>query len=192
MHRQLLAFTIFCTADKVVTDEKKTSKPDALLQLIVFRLGEEEYGIRIEQVKEVTITPEVARMPKTPAFVKGIANLRGDIIAIIDLEERFALRSKGQEIPTVSYTLAIEAKDYTIGIVVREVPQPLTIPVSAIEKAPELIQDINIHDKYIEGIARVESRIIIVLDMLKLLTPSEIMQLQPKGESSSSTARTKA
>jgi purine-binding chemotaxis protein CheW len=160
--------------------EKKVVKQDKLIQLIVFRLGDEEYGIRIEQVKEVTVTPEIARMPKTPSFVKGIANLRGDIIAIIDLEERFKLRKVG-DVPTgVSYTLAVEAKDYTIGIVVREVPQPLSIPVSIIEKAPEFIQDINIHDKYIEGIAKVDERIIIVLDMLKLLTPEEIMQLQPK------------
>ncbi|MDF7811192.1 chemotaxis protein CheW [Hymenobacter sp. YC55] len=164
--------------DAEQNSDKKTLKPDAIIQLIVFRLGDEEYGLRIEQVKEVTITPEVARMPKTPPFIKGIANLRGDIIAIVDLEERFGLRPAGQELPATSYTLAIEAKDYTIGIVVREVPQPLSIPVSIIEKAPEFIQDININDKYIEGIAKVDGRIIIVLDMLKLLTPSEIMQLQ--------------
>ncbi|UOG76840.1 chemotaxis protein CheW [Hymenobacter tibetensis] len=165
-------------ADAEQPNDKKSTKPDAIIQLIVFRLGEEEYGLRIEQVKEVTVTPEVARMPKTPPFIKGIANLRGDIIAIVDLEERFGLRPAGQELPTTSYTLAIEAKDYTIGIVVREVPQPLSIPISIIEKAPEFIQDININDKYIEGIAKVDGRIIIVLDMLKLLTPSEIMQLQ--------------
>lgn len=159
------------------TSDKKALKPEAIIQLIVFRLGEEEYGLRIEQVKEVTVTPEVAKMPKTPSFVKGIANLRGDIIAIVDLEERFGLRSTKEPLPTSSYTLAIEAKDYTIGVVVREVPQPLSIPISIIEKAPEFIQDININDKYIEGIAKVDGRIIIVLDMLKLLTPSEIMQL---------------
>jgi purine-binding chemotaxis protein CheW len=165
-------------ADAEPTSEKK--KPDAIIQLIVFRLGEEEYGLRIEQVKEVTLTPEIARMPKTPPFVKGIANLRGDIIAIIDLEERFQLRPAGQELPAYSYTLAIEAKDYIIGIVVREVPQPLSIPASLIEKAPEFIQDLNINDKYIEGIVKVDGRVIIVLDMLKLLTPAEIMQLQPR------------
>ncbi|TGE04054.1 chemotaxis protein CheW [Hymenobacter fodinae] len=170
----------------------KNAKQEAVIQLIVFRLGEEEYGIRIEQVKEVTITPEIARMPKTPSFVKGIANLRGDIITIIDLEERFQLRPAGEELVGISYTLAIEAKDYTIGIMVREVPQPLSIPVSIIEKAPEFIQDINIHDKYIEGIAKINGRIVVVLDMLKLLTPAEIMQIQPKAESSAAATRTKA
>jgi purine-binding chemotaxis protein CheW len=170
----------------------KNAKQEAVIQLIVFRLGDEEYGIRIEQVKEVTITPEIARMPKTPSFVKGIANLRGDIITIIDLEERFQLRTEGEDLTGTTYTLAIEAKDYTIGIMVREVPQPLSIPVSIIEKAPEFIQDINIHDKYIEGIAKINGRIVVVLDMLKLLTPAEIMQLQPKAESSAAAARTKA
>lgn len=164
-------------ADAENPTDKKTAKPDAIVQLIVFRLGEEEYGLHIEQVKEVTLTPDVARMPKTPPFVKGIANLRGDIIAIIDLEERFQLRPAGEALPASTYTLAIEAKDYTIGIVVREVPQPLSVPASIIEKAPEFIQDLNINDKYIEGIAKIDGRIIIVLDMLKLLTPAEIMQL---------------
>jgi purine-binding chemotaxis protein CheW len=171
--------------------ERKPIVQEALVQLIVFRLGTEEYGVRIEQVKEVTITPDIARMPKTPAFVKGIANLRGDIIAIIDLEERFGLRrGKGDLSTGLTYTLAIEAHDYTIGIVVREVPQPLSLPVSAIERAPEFLQDSNIQEKYIEGIARFDNRIIIVLDMMKLLTPSEIMQLNPRAESSTARSRT--
>ena len=173
-------------------ESDKVVKQDPIIQLIVFRLGEEEYGIRIEQVKEVTITPDIARMPKTPAFVKGIANLRGDIIAVIDLEERFNLRAADQTMPTLSYTMAIEAKEYTIGIVVREVPQPLSIPQSVIENAPEFIQDVNIHDKYIEGIAKIGSRIIVVLDMLKLLTPAEIMQLQTNATSSAARSRTKS
>ncbi|MFD2784080.1 chemotaxis protein CheW [Hymenobacter rubripertinctus] len=173
-------------------ESEKIAKQDPIIQLIVFRLGQEEYGIRIEQVKEVTITPDIARMPKTPAFVKGIANLRGDIIAVIDLEERFNLRAADQPMPAVSYTMAIEAKEYTIGIMVREVPQPLSIAQSVIEKAPEFIQDVNIHDKYIEGIAKIGPRIIVVLDMLKLLTPTEIMQLQTKATSSAADSRTKS
>ncbi|OGX87713.1 hypothetical protein BEN47_00690 [Hymenobacter lapidarius] len=78
------------------------AKAAELVQLIVFRLGDEDYGIRIEQVKEVTVTPEVARMPKTPPFIKGIANLRGDIIAIIDLEERFRLRPAAGPCPNAA------------------------------------------------------------------------------------------
>ena len=153
--------------------------PEAVVQLIVFRLGDEDYGIRIEQVKEVTITPEVVRMPKTPPFIKGITNLRGDIIAVVDLEERFQLRPAGRPVPEFSYTLAVEAPDYTLGLIVREVPRPVTIPVSAIEPAPEFVQDSGQREKYLEGIAKLpgDEGVIIVLDMLKLLSPSEIMRL---------------
>jgi len=158
--------------------------PEAVVQLIVFRLGDEDYGIRIEQVKEVTVTPEVVKMPKTPPFIKGIANLRGDIIAIVDLEERFQLRPAGRPVPDSSYTLAVEAADYTLGLMVREVPRPLTIPVSLIEPAPEFVQDSGQRDKYLEGIAKLPNSegVIIVLDMAKLLTPSEIMRLPGRAE----------
>jgi purine-binding chemotaxis protein CheW len=169
--------------------EVKSSKPEQaapaeLVQLIVFRLGDEDYGIRIEQVKEVTVTPEVARMPKTPPFIKGVANLRGDIIAILDLEERFRLRPAGRELPDHSYTVAVEAADYTLGLVVREVPRPFTLPLSQIEAAPEFVQDTSQREKYLEGIAKLpDGSIIIVLDMRKLLTPSEVMRLPTKSAS---------
>lgn len=158
--------------------------PEAVVQLIVFRLGDEDYGIRIEQVKEVTVTPEVVKMPKTPPFIKGIANLRGDIIAIVDLEERFQLRPAGRPMPDFSYTLAVEAADYTLGLMVREVPRPVTVPVSLIEPAPEFVQDTGQRDKYLEGIAKLPDSegVIIVLDMAKLLTPSEIMRLPGRPE----------
>ncbi|WP_216725975.1 chemotaxis protein CheW [Hymenobacter siberiensis] len=161
------------------------AKPAELVQLIVFRLGDEDYGIRIEQVKEVTVTPDVARMPKTPPFIKGIANLRGDIIAILDLEERFRLRPAGRPIPERSYTIAVEAADYVLGLMVREVPRPFTMPLSQIEPVPEFVQDSSTRDKYLEGIAKLpEGGVIIVLDMRKLLTPSEVMRLPGKTASS--------
>lgn len=168
--------------------------PEALVQLIVFRLGTEEYGIRIEQVKEVTVTPEVARMPKTPPFIKGIANLRGDIIAILDLEERFQLAPAGRPLPAHSYTVAVEAADYVLGLLVREVPRPLTMPYSQIEPAPEFVQDTAQRDKYLEGIAKLpDGSVIIVLDMRKLLTPAEVMRLPGTVNGpSGSTSRTRA
>ena len=152
--------------------------PEAMVQLIVFQLAGEDYGIRIEQVREVTVTPEVARMPKTPAFIKGIVNLRGDIIAIIDLEERFGLVPAGRALPERSYTVAVEAADYTIGLAVREVPRPLRIPAAAIEAAPEFLQDSGQRERYLEGIAKLpDNSVIIVLDMRKLLTATEILRL---------------
>lgn len=163
--------------------EKREINREASVHLIVFKLGSEEYGIRIEQVKEVTLTPEIARMPKTPPFIKGIANIRGDIIAVMDLEERFNIapaitNSENADKNRNSYTLVLEAKDYTIGLMVREVPQSLTLPVSRMEKTPSFIQDLNINDNYIEGIGKLGSRLIIVLDFHKILSFEEVEQLK--------------
>jgi purine-binding chemotaxis protein CheW len=158
----------------------KGNSGEETIHLIAFKLGSEEYGIKIEQVKEVTITPSITRMPRTPDFVRGVANIRGDIIAIMDLEERFGIRpvpvSEGLN-PNVTYTLVVEAKDYRIGIVVREVPQSLNLTVSKIDKTPAFLQDINVQENYIEGIAKIDNRLIIVLDMLKILTHDEIKEL---------------
>ena len=166
-------------------EEKESGKRDLVVEpvvhLIVFKLGTEEYGIRIEQVKEVTLTPEITRMPKTPSFIKGVANIRGDIIAIMDLEERFKI-TPVQEAdpfkPKSTYTLVLEAKEYTIGLIVRDMPQSLAIPVSRIDKTPSFIQDVNINDNFIDGIGKHEGRLIIVLDILKILTNEEVQQLK--------------
>ena len=159
--------------------EKQDQVVEATMHLIIFRLGKEEYGIRIDQVKEVTLTPKIARMPKTPPFIKGVSNIRGDIIAIMDLEERFNISvSTPEELSGKTYTLVTEAKDYTLGITVREMPQSLTLPVSRIDRTPSLLQDININQHYIEGIAKFEGRLIILLDIYKILTQTEVAELQ--------------
>ncbi|MBB6610429.1 purine-binding chemotaxis protein CheW [Pontibacter sp. Tf4] len=164
------------TNGKEEADKGKVNEP--LLHLIVFKLGAEYYGIKIEQVKEVTVTPAITRMPRTPDFVKGVANIRGDIIAIMDLEERFRIRPEPAESENgVTYTLVIEAKEYSIGVVVREVPQSLNLTVSKLDKTPSFLQDIAVQENYIEGIAKVDNRLIIVLDMYKILSGDEIRQL---------------
>jgi len=75
-----------------MSDIKQNSESIAharTLQIVVFKLGQEEYGLHIDQIKEVVITPKITRMPQTPAFVKGVANIRGNVIAMLDLEEKF-------------------------------------------------------------------------------------------------------
>jgi purine-binding chemotaxis protein CheW len=156
----------------------KVTANEPLLHLIVFKLGVEYYGIKIEQVKEVTVTPSITHMPRTPDFVKGVANIRGDIIAIMDLEERFGIRPDHSNTDSnVTYTLVIEAKEYSIGVVVKEVPQSLNLAVSKMDKTPSFLQDIAVQENYIEGIAKVDNRLIIVLDMYKILSTDEIKQL---------------
>lgn len=149
-----------------------------MAHLVVFKLGTEEYAIRIDQVKEVTVTPNITRMPRTPDFVKGVANIRGDIIAIIDLERRFTIKPDPEKLGTsTSYTLVLEAEDYTIGVDVKEVPQSLNLPLSKIDKTPSFLQDVSVSETFIEGIAKTGNRLIIVLDIHKILTQEEVTQL---------------
>lgn len=149
------------------------------VHLIVFKIGTEEFGIRIEQVKEVTVTPEIARMPRTPAFIKGVANIRGDIIAIMDLETRFGIPPVSVPIKESkqTYTLVIETENYTIGVMVKEVPQSLTVSVSQIDRTPGMIHAINVSENFIDGIAKEDGRLIIIIDMQKILKAEEIEML---------------
>lgn len=156
----------------------KTFEPE--LHLVVFKLGSEQYGVRIEQVKEVTVTPEIAKMPRTPTFIKGVANIRGDIIAIMDLEHRFGIMPVEQTSLRKdhrTYTLVIESPDFTIGLIVKEVPQSLSVPVSQIDKTPHVMQEKNIIENFIEGIGKVDNRLIIILDIHKILTNEEVGML---------------
>ncbi len=157
-------------------------KIEPMMQLIVFPLGREEYAVRIGQVKEITVTPEVVRMPRTPSFLRGVANIRGELIAVLDLEDRFniPLTDANPNDPR-TYTLVVEAADYAIGILVRTMPLATTVPVALLERAPDFLQTLPaINDKYIEGLIRIpdgSGRIIILLDLYRLLQPEEILQL---------------
>jgi purine-binding chemotaxis protein CheW len=167
--------------EAVAAAEGAEEQDQRLMHMVIFRLGSEEYGIRIEQVKEVTITPPVARVPRTQPFIKGIANIRGDIIALMDLEERFGLTS-ATETPILkqerSFTLVIDVDQFTIGLLVREVPQSLTIPVGKVDTTPGLIKESSFDNGFIDGIAKFDSRLIIVLNMEKILNPQELEALE--------------
>ncbi len=140
------------------------------VQLIVFKLGSEEYALPIDQIKEVVVTPRVAKMPQTAPHIKGIANIRGNIIAILDLEQRFGI-SLGSEdaLKSSNYTLVVESDVYKAGILVKEVPDTLTINVSDIDSSSNFIQSASADEKCIEGVVNTDERLIILIDMVKLM-----------------------
>lgn len=159
------------------TKAKDTSANQILpeIQYVVFKLGTEEYGIKIEKVKEVTIAPDIAKMPKTSSFIKGIANIRGDIITIMDLEEKFGIKNKSiSDNKKRSYILVVEAPQYTMGLIVNDVPQSLSIPLDKIDKTTHIIQEKGINESFIEGIGKVNGRLIIILDIMKILSIEEM------------------
>lgn len=159
---------------KEETAENKTAdKSGGMSQIVVFKLGEEEYGLPIDQIKEVVITPNVTKMPQTPSFVKGVANVRGNIIAILDLEEKFKLfREKTEVLGASNFTLVIESEDYKMGVLVREVPNTLSISSGSIEETV-FTGDPQADQAYISGIVKLDKRLIIMIDIFKVINEQE-------------------
>lgn len=150
-------------------------------QLIVFKQGNEEYGLAIDQIKEVVLTPTITKMPQTPSFVKGVANIRGNIIAIIDLEEKFGLVDKNTQNPaTGKYTLVGASEEFKVGILVKEVPNTLAISQADIDETVNIIQDDTQDNSYIKGIVKVNNRIIILIDIYQLISKHELNQVSRK------------
>ena len=145
-------------------------------QLIIFKLGNEEYGIHIDQIKEVVLTPRVTRMPQTPAYVKGVANIRGSILAIVDLEEKFGLPPSGPktEESTSNYTLVAESQDFRVGILVKEVPNTLSVMASDIDETINVVQDASENNQYILGIVKIKDRLVILIDLFKIMQPQDM------------------
>ena len=138
------------------------------LQIVVFKLGNEEYGLHIDQIKEVVITPNITRMPQTPSFVKGVANIRGNVIAIFDLEERFNLTHSLPE-QGGKYTLVVESEDVKLGLLVNEVPNTVSVNASDLDESVGIINDANAETNYIKGIIKSGARLIILIDIFKVI-----------------------
>ena len=155
-------------------------------QLIVFKLGAEEYAIHIDQIKEVVLTPRVTRMPQTPAYVKGVANIRGSILAIIDLEEKFGIptsqRLSGES--TSNYTLVAASDDFNVGILVREVPNTLTVRASAIDETVNVVQDTDGPGNYVMGIVKTDERLIILMDLVQIMQTDDLSGVVKKSSDS--------
>ncbi|MGH1335948.1 MAG: chemotaxis protein CheW [Aureispira sp.] len=148
---------------------KEQQAPTELLQLVVFKLGGESYGLAIDQIKEVVLSPPVARMPQTPAYIKGLANIRGNIIAIMDLEQKFGLQEQDTTINAFPYTLVIENETYKIGVLVKNVPDTITVPVEDIDRASDFVQYSSLDARCLVGVVTAKDRLIILIDIIKMV-----------------------
>lgn len=137
--------------------------PD-ILQLVTFKLGGEEYGIDILRVQEINRMTVITAMPKAPFSVEGVINLRGKVIPVINLRKRFGLAMK--EFDYQSRIIVIDAGS-TVGLIVDSVSEVLRISSDTIE--PPSLVTTGTGSEYIMGIGKLEDRLIIVLDIEKLL-----------------------
>jgi purine-binding chemotaxis protein CheW len=158
--------------EPTMVNEKQQTKNS---QLIVFRQGNEEFGFLIDQIKEVVITPPITKVPLSPSYVRGVANIRGNIIAIVDMEERFGLKKTLDENSNkVNFTLVVESEDFKMGILSQEVPNTLAISESDIEQTPNIISDQSNERNYIKGIVKIGHRLIILIDIYKIINKEDV------------------
>ena len=166
--------TVSATEIKTGSDFKQaTAAGEDLLQLVSFKLGEEEFGVDILKVQEINRLVDITKVPRAPSFVEGVINLRGKVIPIIDLRKRFGLDMKERDKDTRIVVVDIEGS--IMGMIVDAVSEVLRLPASTIEPAPEIATSID--SEYIRGVAKLEDRLLIFLDLSKVFSQQERMAL---------------
>lgn len=142
-------------------------------QLVVFELANEHYGVEISTVESIIKMQEITRIPHSPSFVEGITNLRGLVLPVIDLRKRFGLES--QEISRDSRIMVVALGSMKVGMIVDAVSEVLRVPSELIEPPPSMTTSSRAN--FITGIAKLDNLLVILLDMSKVLTADEQIEL---------------
>jgi purine-binding chemotaxis protein CheW len=152
---------------------------EASEHLATFFLSNEEYGIDVRLVQEIIRVSEITPVPRAPGFIKGVISLRGRIIPVVDLKRKLNLGEvdvKGR----AARIAVVKVRERLIGLLVDGASQVLRIPLTRIEPAPEEVVEIDAN--YIRGVAKLEERLIILMDLPKILA----LELKAAGEEGSS------
>ncbi len=136
---------------------------------LTFYLASEEYGVEILKVHEIIGMLPITRVPRTPSFVRGVINLRGKVIPIIDLRERFGMPHEGAEEQCI---IVVQVHGIQLGVVVDKVSEVLSIGDGEIEPTPSFGVDVS--TEYLLGLAKGEGRVRLLLDIDRVLTASEV------------------
>ncbi len=143
-------------------------RSEDLLQLVSFHLGGEEFGLNILRVQEIIRMQDLTRVPNSPEFVEGVINLRGRVIPVIGLRKRFRLDSR--EYDNQTRIVVTEVNGSVLGFVVDSVSEVLRIPTDTVEPPPRLGK---VDREFISGVGKLENRLLILLDVDRLMSDSE-------------------
>ncbi|CDT08421.1 chemotaxis protein CheW [Vibrio sp. 10N.222.51.C8] len=148
---------------------RKEQTNDEVLQWVTFQLEEETYGINVMQVREVLRYSEIAPVPGAPDYVLGIINLRGNVVTVIDTRSRFGLMQG--EITDNTRIIVIESERQVIGILVDSVAEVVYLRSSEIDTTPSVGTDESA--KFIQGVSNRDGKLLILVDLNKLLSEDE-------------------
>lgn len=157
-------------------DHLDLAKAEEVKEYLSFRLGDEEYGIDILAVREIRAYEKPTRIANTPDFICGVINLRGVIVPIVDLRIKFGLAKLQYDSLTV--VIILKVSDRVVGIVVDSVSDVLPLKDQDIRPAPEF--NSRIQSSFIRGLATVQERLLILMDIEGLMTSSEMALMEPE------------
>jgi purine-binding chemotaxis protein CheW len=143
------------------------------LQLVGFRVGKETFGVPIELVHEIVRVPEIAAVPDAPACVEGIINLRGKIISVVDLRKRFG--EMKIEPSRKNRILIAEIEGKMVGLIVDAASEVIRLAHADIEAPPDVFEEGEI--KYVTGVGKLNGRLVILIDLRKILQRGELRRL---------------
>jgi purine-binding chemotaxis protein CheW len=156
------------------------------LHIVGFQVGRETYGVPITSLHEIVRVPEITAVPDAPEYLEGVINLRGKIVSVMDLRKRFG--EKQAAITKHNRILVVEHSGRLAGLIVDAASEVLKIPADAVEAPPAVFQEGGLN--CVTGLGKVSGRLVVLLDMSKLLAPAS---LQTKsGNEDKSTAKTVA
>jgi purine-binding chemotaxis protein CheW len=141
----------------------------AILQLVTFKLGTEEFGVDILKVQEINKMMSITKIPNAPTFIEGVINLQGKIIPIVDLRKRLGFRDQMYDKST--RIIVVEIDGLVLGFIVDSVSEVLRIPENTIEPPPSMVA--GIESEYIEGVGKLDDRLLILLELKKVFSSPE-------------------
>lgn len=152
---------------------------------LTFQLGRESYGIGILKVQEIVGVMPVTRMPRMPAFVRGLVNLRGKVIPVFDLRLKFGLEGKEDTERTCIIVVRLglgtgTGDEVTLGVIVDEVSEVVDVPAGQIEPAPAFGAAVDV--SFLLGVGKVGNKVVMLLDADRILPREELEAVAAQGE----------
>lgn len=157
-------------------EENQSNKKE--YHLVVFKLGDEEFGVDINSVREIIRYPQITRVPNSPRYVLGVINLRGQITTMISLRERFNMEKMEETDDTRA--LIVEMEDEMIGILVDSVSEVIKVDSESVQSPKE--NNTMVYKDYIYGLAKVGERLIILLDLKLSFDKEELAKIKEKNK----------
>lgn len=163
---------IKAAAENKTDDKSADVKKDVIeeiIQLVGFNLGSEYYGVEITRIREIIRMVNLTRVPRTPAYIEGVINLRGSVLPVVNLRTKVKMPKK--EYDKSSRIIVVDLSGVMVGFIVDNVQEVIRIPKSATQPPPDIITGVD--GKYFTAVANLNNQLLIILDIEKVLMNEE-------------------